>query len=219
MMTQRNFKERFFPPLGVTRREFIKTAAYGSVLYCSVGIADDDTPPEPDNLDQATAWQEGDPAPREQTVPTVEPQQTSDEAPPSQPMEDDRGEQPTPSHKWVNGYWWWTDGEYVWVPGYWAVSPKPEWEYEAGYWEYQQTRWVYSRGGWRVMYTTSIVAYAHPRPVVWVWVIPAPPRIVRRHHSWHRRHHWRRQYRHENVGTPLQHKKQRAPNRRGGRRR
>lgn len=46
---------------------------------------------EPENLDEPTQWQEGDPEPVEATIPANEPEQTSQEAPPSQPMDDDRG--------------------------------------------------------------------------------------------------------------------------------
>lgn len=154
----------------------------------------EDVPPEPDNLDEPTQWQEGDPEPEERKVPATEPEQTSQEAPPSQPMDDDRGEQPTPDSVWIMGYWWWTDNKYVWVPGYWAIPPKPEYVYVAGYWTYQGNAWVYVRGGWGMPNTTTVVVYADPRPVLTVFVFTAPIRIVRRHRRW--RHHRSRRYRH-----------------------
>jgi hypothetical protein len=49
--------------------------------------------------------EEGDPEPEAAQVPTTEPEQKSMEAPPCQPMDDDRGEQPDSSHVWVSDYW------------------------------------------------------------------------------------------------------------------
>jgi len=62
-------------------------------------------PPEPENLDVPTPWQEGDPEPVEMTVPAQEPEQTSKEAPPCQPIDDDRPPRPGPDYAWVMGYW------------------------------------------------------------------------------------------------------------------
>ena len=108
----------------------------------------EDTPEEPENLDEPTEWQEGDPEAVEMTVPANEPDQTSQEAPPSQPMDDVRGEQPSQEHLWAGGYWWWTNGTYVWVSGYWVTPPEPNLEWAGGYWTHQNATWVYVQGGW-----------------------------------------------------------------------
>ena len=101
----------------VSRREFFKVIS-GVLLfglsYSTLAQAED-IPAEPENLDEPTIWQEGDPEPKEATVPATEPEQTSYEDPPGQPMDDDRGEQPDTNHKWVNGYWWWSNNQYVWI--------------------------------------------------------------------------------------------------------
>ena len=172
----------------VTRRVFLKTllgitATGASVLPAKLLFAEE-VPPEPENLDEPTPWQEGDPQPRQMEIPPIEPEQQSEEDPPSQPMDDERGDPPSPDHKWVYGYWWWTNGEYVWVPGYWEVPPKADYEYEPGYWKHGHNPWIFVRGGWVVMGTTIIVASASPRPVLTAWVISAPRRIRRRHRRW-----------------------------------
>ncbi len=68
----------------LSRRDLLKTAA---VVTASSGLASlawaEDVPPEPDNLDEPTPWQEGDPQPTEAQIPPTEPEQTSSEAPPS----------------------------------------------------------------------------------------------------------------------------------------
>lgn len=213
-MSQRAFdKKRLLLP-GITRREFIKTVAYGSALCSTVGFAAEETPPEPADLDVPTPWQEGDPQPRKAQVPAVEREQTSGEDPPAQPMDDDRGEPPSPQYQWVYGYWWWTAGTYVWVPGYWAIPPEQEYEYLPGYWGYRGARWAYVRGGWVVVGTTTIVAYAVPRSVVWVYVIPAPARIARRNRRWRRYPHRRLQHRPYPPHTPRQYPRRGRPGRR-----
>ncbi len=182
----------------LSRRKFIKTIVsvplFGSGLAMVNFAAAEDAPPEPSDLDEPTAWQEGDPDPEEAKVPATEPEQTSKEAPPSQPMDDDRGEQPDESHAWVYGYWWWTSGSYVWVPGYWTVPPKTEYVYVSGYWTHRDSTWVYVRGGWGMPKTTTVVVYASPRPFLTVFVFTAPIRIVRRNRRW--RHHRSRRNRH-----------------------
>ncbi len=187
-----------------SRRKFIKTIASVPLFSSGIGMATlalaEDVPAEPSDLDEPTAWQEGDPEPEEASVPATEPDQTSTDAPPSQPMDDDRGEQPDADHAWVYGYWWWTSGHYVWVPGYWAVPPQPEYVYIPGYWGYQDVTWVYVRGGWGVTNTTTVVVYAHPRPVLTLFVFTAPIRIVRRHRRW--RHHRTRHRHHRPHRSP-----------------
>lgn len=130
----------------MSRRVFLKTFVGTTLVGTSIVpvrfLLAQDVPPEPDNLDEPTAWQEGDPEPMEMQVPTVEPEQQSDEDPPSQPMDDDRGDPPSPDHNWVYGYWWWTNGEYVWVPGYWEIPPKSDYEYEPGYWKHGNNPWI-----------------------------------------------------------------------------
>ena len=157
-------------------------------------------PEEPENLDEPTAWQEGDPAPEEMTIPAQEPEQTSTEAPPCQPMDDDRPTQPAPDYVWVVGYWWWTNGTYVWAPGYWRQPPQPSYVYVSGYWTYRSGIWVYVRGGWAKPNTTVIVVYPKPRPVLRVRVFRAPRRIIRRHHRW--RHHHGRRAHHRRRSAP-----------------
>lgn len=176
---------------GVSRRELLKGAvgvvvATGASRFASA----EDVPAEPDNLDEPTEWQEGDPPPQERQVPATEPEQTSQQAPPSQPMADNEGTPPTEDSQWVAGYWWWTNDEYVWVTGYWAVPPKPEYEYVPSYWIYQSNAWVYVPGGWGAANSTVVVQRAQPRPVLTALVITAPIRIVRRHRRW-RHHHAR----------------------------
>jgi hypothetical protein len=193
-MKKRESKKKSLSLDAVTRREFVKTVAYGTVLYSTAGLAEEESvPPEPASLDEPTEWKEGDPPPQKMKVPGVEPEQKSMEAPPSQPMDDDRGKQPSGEHKWVYGYWLWGSGAYVWVPGYWAVPPKAEYDYEPGYWTYQDPTWIYIRGGWVVTGTTTVVVYASPRTVRTVYVFRAPIRIIRRHRRWRRyrarRHH------------------------------
>jgi hypothetical protein len=68
-------------------------------IVCGPGMlpgsqATETVPPEPENLDEPTPWQEGDPEPVEITVPAQEPEQTSKEAPPCQPIDDERPPQP-----------------------------------------------------------------------------------------------------------------------------
>ena len=150
-------------------------------------------PPEPENLDEPTPLQEGDPKPVEKTVPAQEPEQTSKEAPPCQPIDDERPTQPGPDYGWVTGYWWWTNGTYVWVPGYWVLPPHAGYVHVPGYWTYKSGIWVYVRGGWAKPNTTVIVVYPKPRPVLTALVITAPIRIARRHHRW-RHHHARRRH-------------------------
>ncbi len=146
--------------------------------------------PEPGDLDVPTPWQEGDPASEEMEVPEVEPEQQSDEAPPSQPMEDECGEAPTVQHVWVHGYWWWNTGYYWWVPGYWHVPPYTAYVFIPGYWTFWHGHWVYVRGGWGHPYDGVIVMYAGPRPVVVVHSHTAPTRITPRKTTW-RNHNFR----------------------------
>ena len=180
-----------------SRREFIKIiacvpllSAGGIMSKFAVAAA---IPPEPQNLDQATAWQEGDPEPKQANVPATEPMQSSKEDPPSQPMDDDRGTQPGANYSWVYGYWWWSNNQYVWVPGYWAIPPNPEYIYIPGYWTHQNGLWVYAQGGWGLQNSTAVAVYASPRPIGSVFVYTAPIRIIRRNRHWHH-HHPRRRY-------------------------
>ena len=183
---------------GLSRRDILKTAVWLSVFGVPTGLAKaqsgDEVPPEPENLDEPTQWQEGDPAPVETTVPAQEPKQTSQEAPPSQPMDDDRGTTPGEGYVWATGYWWWQNGTYAWVPGYWVSPPEPNLIWVSGYWSYQSTAWVYVQGGWGRPNTTVVVTQPQPRPVLTALVITAPIRIVRRHRRW--RHHHHRRHRH-----------------------
>jgi len=194
-MKKRNRVKDGIDPAALSRRNFCKTAAGIPLVFAwgSLGpfAAEPDDPPEPENLDEPTAWQEGDPEPVEMEVPAEEPEQTATEAPPCQPMDDEPPEQPGADHVWVNGYWWWTNSRYLWVPGYWALPPRGNLIHVAGHWAFKGNRWVYVRGGWATPGTTAIVAYARPRPVLRLRVFPAPRRIVRRHRRW-RYHHDRR---------------------------
>lgn len=177
------------------RRDFLKTAVGITIIGGSsslvLSVPAEEVPPEPGNLDEPTPWQQGDPEPVEMEVPAEEPEQSSTEPPPSQPIDDERPAQPGPDYVWATGYWWWTGGRYVWVTGYWVVPPQTEYVYISGYWTYRGTTWVYVRGGWGRPRTTVVVVYPRPRPVLTVWVITAPIRIVRRHRRW-RHHHYRR---------------------------
>jgi hypothetical protein len=172
----------------MSRRSFCKVMVGISLVGASNPTAlfasEDDVPAEPKNLDEPTPWQEGDPEPVEMKIPAVEPEQASTEAPPSQPIDDECPEQPSPDHVWVTGYWWWTNRTYRWVPGYWAIPPHANYVYVSGHWRYKDNRWIYVRGGWAKPNTTSIVAYAGPRPLLTALVITAPARIVRRHYLW-----------------------------------
>lgn len=199
-MTQ---EEDFIQP-GLTRRQFIKITM-GATFYFGLRApvqtrASEDIPPEPDNLDEPTPWQEGDPIPVEMTIPAQEPEQMSAEAPPSQPLDDWRPAQPGPDQVWVPGYWWWTSGTYIWVTGYWAIPPEPDYVYIPGYWTYSGHMWVYVRGGWGMPLNKVIVVYPGPRPVLSTWVIMAPRRIVRRHSHW-RHYHDRRYHHHDRPGS------------------
>jgi hypothetical protein len=172
----------------MSRRKFCTTIAgisfVGALNSVSLLASPQDGPSEPEDLDVPTAWQEGDPEPVESEIPAEEPEQTSTEAPPCQPMDDDPPEQPSPDHVWVTGYWWWKNRTYMWVPGYWALPPQKNYVYVSGYWGYRGNRWVYVRGGWAKPNTTAIVVYPKPRPVLNALVITAPRRIVRRHQNW-----------------------------------
>ncbi len=172
----------------MSRRSFCKVMAGISLVGASNAMllfaSENDVPAEPKNLDEPTPWQEGDPEPVEMKIPAVEPEQTSTEAPPCQPIDDERPEQPSPDHVWVIGYWWWTNQTYMWVPGYWAVPPYKNYVYVSGYWTHVNNHWVYHRGGWAKPNTTSIVVYPSPRPLLTAFVITAPRRIVRRHPLW-----------------------------------
>jgi len=173
---------------GMSRRNFCKAVTGISLIGVShtLGIfaSEQDVPPEPENLDVPTPWQEDDPKPIEKKIPAEEPEQISTEAPPCQPMDDERPEQPSSDHVWITGYWWWTNQTYVWVPGYWALPPQKSYVYVSGYWTYKGNQWVYVRGGWAKSNTTKIVVYPRPRPLLTAFVITAPRRIVRRHHRW-----------------------------------
>lgn len=201
------------------RRHFCKAAAGIPLIFAwgSWGLfaSEPDDPPEPDNLDEPTAWQEGDPEPEEMDVPAEEPEQTADEAPPCQPMDDEPPEPPGEDYAWVNGYWWWNNSRYLWVPGYWALPPRKNLVHIAGYWTYRGNRWVYVRGGWAAPGTTAIVAYTKPRPALRLRVYPAPRRIVRRHRRW-RYHHDRRYRRRVNrrVSRRVNRRQQRRKKRR-----
>ena len=172
----------------MSRRSFCGVLAGISLVGASSKLAlfasAQDVPSEPKNLDEPTPWQEGDPEPVEKKIPAEEPEQISTEAPPSQPMDDERPEQPSPDHVWATGYWWWTNRTYMWVPGYWVVPPQKNHVYVSGYWTYKGNQWVYVRGGWAKSGTTSIVVYPRPRPLLTAVVITAPRRIVRRHRLW-----------------------------------
>ncbi len=203
-MKKQKAEEKGYKQLGVPRRIFLKILM-GITLLSWTNILPrlvlaEDVPAEPDNLDEPTPWQEGDPEPVEMTIPAEEPEQTSTEAPPSQPMDDERPPQPGPDYAWAYGYWWWTNGTYVWVPGYWVLPPQVDYVYVPGYWNYGGTTWVYIRGGWGRPNTTVIVTYPQPRPVLTAFVITAPIRIVRRHRRW--RHHHRRHYHHRPRPKP-----------------
>lgn len=179
----------------ISRRSFFKVMAGISLVGASDTImlfaSENDVPAEPENLDTPTPWQEGDPEPVEMKIPAEEPEQTSTEAPPCQPIDDDRPDQPSPDHAWVTGYWWWTNRTYKWVPGYWVVPPRKKHVYVAGYWAYEGNHWVYHRGGWAKPNTTKIVVFPRPRPRLTALVITAPRRIRRRHRRW-RHYHNRR---------------------------
>lgn len=172
----------------MSRRSFCKVMAGISLVGASNTItlfaSADDVPAEPENLDEPTPWQEGDPEPEEMKVPAEEPEQTSTEAPPCQPIDDERPDQPGPDYVWATGYWWWTNRTYRWVPGYWVVPPRKNYVYVSGYWSYKGNHWVYHRGGWAKPDTTVIVVYPGPRPILTALVITAPRRIVRRHRLW-----------------------------------
>jgi len=199
----------------LSRRDLMKVAL-GVLFFGASGVRGaraEDAPPEPENLDEPTQWQEGDPEPYEMKVPAVEPDQTSQEAPPSQPMDDDRGDPPGDGYAWASGYWLWTDNQYVWVPGYWATPPSPEYVYIAGYWTHKESAWVYVHGGWGKPNTTVVVQRAEPRPIVTALVFTAPIRIVRRHRRW--RHHPARRT-HHRARHRARTKPKAAPARRSG---
>ena len=190
----------------LSRRGFCKTTLF-VILGFFLGsrkllYGAEEASQEPENLDEPTTWQEGDPKPVEMTVPTQEPEQTSSEAPPSQPIDDERPDPPDSNHVWASGYWLWTDRGYVWVPGYWGLPPEPDYVYIPGYWTYRSTTWVYVRGGWGRPNTTVVVVYGRPRPVVRVHVIHAPIRIVRRHRHWHHYPHRRPVHRAPQMHRP-----------------
>ena len=200
----------------MSRRSFCKVMVGISLVGVSNTMAlfasEDDVPAEPKNLDEPTPWQEGDPEPVEMKIPAVEPEQTSTEAPPSQPMDDERPQQPNPDHVWVTGYWWWTNRTYKWVPGYWVVPRHKNYVYVSGYWAYEDKQWVYHRGGWAKPNTASIVLYPRPRPLLTAFVITAPRRIVRRHRLW-------RHYPARRVYYRVRRRVKRRQNRRSNRRR
>ena len=168
----------------LSRRKILRLASGLPLLWLSLSAAGrsfgetiDDIPTD---LDEPTAWREGDPEPLQLSVPAIEPEQTSNEAPPSRPINDDRGEAPGPDYRWVYGYWWWSDRRYIWVPGYWA----PRYIYIPGRWNYRSNVWFYIRGGWGYSNAISVDLYAAPRPYRRVFVLPAPYRIARRNYRW-----------------------------------
>jgi len=184
----------------LSRRDMLKAAVWLTVFGVPTRLAlaqsdDEAVPEEPENLDEPTQWQEGDPEPVEATIPANEPEQTSQEAPPSQPMDDDRGTAPGEGHVWATGYWWWHNGSYAWVPGYWVAPPEPNVVWVSGYWTYQGTAWVYVQGGWGRPNTTVVVVKPQPRPVLTVFIIRAPRRIIRRNRRWKHHHHRRGRHR------------------------
>lgn len=193
-----------FGRLRLSRRDTIKAAIWLSVFGVPAGWARaasaEETPEEPENLDEPTQWQEGDPEPVEATIPAEEPEQTSQDAPPSQPMDDDRGEAPGEEYAWATGYWWWHNGGYAWVPGYWVTPPEANLIWVSGYWTYQSTAWVYVQGGWGRPNTTVVVVKPRPRPLLTAFIITAPLRIIRRNRRW--RHHHHRRGRHRARRSP-----------------
>ncbi len=205
---------------GVTRRVFCKTM-FGISFCSTMGsipllVSAEEIPAEPNNLDEPTPWQEGDPKPVEKKIPAKEPEQTSTEAPPCQPMDDDRPAQPSTNYVWVTGYWWWTNRVYQWVPGYWALPPQTSYVYVSGYWVNKNNAWVYVRGGWAKANTTVIVVYPKPRALLVAFVIPAPVRIIRRHRRWG--HYPARRARHRAVVRSRRRSIKRKVNRRDNRR-
>jgi hypothetical protein len=185
----------------MSRRSFCRVvmgiSLFGGLSTMELFASEEGVPQEPKNLDEPTPWQQGDPEPVEKKIPAVEPEQTSTEDPPSQPMDDERPEQPSSDHVWVTGYWWWTNRTYMWVPGYWAVPPHKNYVFVSGYWTYEDKQWVYRRGGWAKPNTTSIVVYPTPRPLLTAFVITAPRRILRRHRLW--RHYPARRVHHRVI--------------------
>ena len=43
--------------------------------------------------------------------------------PPPAPVREDRPPPPSPSARWVAGYWHWTGMQYAWIPGHWEAPP------------------------------------------------------------------------------------------------
>jgi hypothetical protein len=159
---------------GMSRRLFCRALAGVSLVVgwgrLAAFASAEQVPPEPEDLDVPTPWQEGDPEPVKMTILAEEPEQTSIEAPPSRPMDDERPEQPSPDHAWVTGYW--------------VTPPHAGYVYVSGYWRHKDDQWVFVRGGWAKPNTTAVVAFPGPRPVLTALVITAPRRIVRRHYGW-----------------------------------
>jgi len=173
---------------GISRRGFLKIFAgfsfFGVVGAARVFASEEESIEEPEFLDAPTPFQEGDPEPFAAEVPEVEPEQSSTEAPPCQPIEDEQPEQPSKGHQWVSGYWWWNNQSYVWVPGYWAIPPLKNYVYIPGYWNHRGGQWVYVRGGWGTPQSTKVIVYASPRPRRTAFVLTAPLRILRRRSHW-----------------------------------
>lgn len=186
------FKQQYKP----LRWGFLKTFAGISFFFISSVwvqlLSAEETLPEPEYLDKPTPRQAEDPNVIKKTIPAKETEQSSQEAPPSQPIDDERPTSPGSNYIWLSGYWWWTNSTYVWVPGYWSVPPQPNYAYVSGYWTYRSTHWVYVRGGWASPGSGAIIVYPVPRSLVHVWVYPVPRRIVRRQPYWQHYHDRRR---------------------------
>lgn len=68
-------------------------------------------------------------------------------APPHAPHEA-RPRRPGRTYIWVEGYYRWTNTEYVWVPGRWENRPHPRSHWRKGGWYRGNRGWYWVEGHW-----------------------------------------------------------------------
>lgn len=54
-----------------------------------------------------------------------------------------------PGMYWIDGYWGWSNRNYVWVPGRWVRPPHARAVWVAPRWEQRNGRYVFNKGRWR----------------------------------------------------------------------
>ncbi|MEO1234834.1 MAG: YXWGXW repeat-containing protein, partial [Myxococcota bacterium] len=105
------------------------------------------------------------------SIPQTDGAQTAPQAPPAQPIAEEKTAAPADGYVWVLGRWYWTGRNYVWLAGYW-VPAEPGYVYVAGRWTSVGGVWTYAP-----IRSPRRVGAGEPRPR---WFRPPPIRRGRR---------------------------------------